>query len=413
MSEIKLFEVGTVVKERTSSTVVLEKQLQTTIEQNMETFFGVRFLKSEYMITSGRMDSIGIDENNSPVIFEYKRSSSENVINQGLFYLDWLLDHKADFKLLVIEKLGMEVADQIDWSVPCVICIANDFTKYDVHAVNQLEKQLQTTIEQNMETFFGVRFLKSEYMITSGRMDSIGIDENNSPVIFEYKRSSSENVINQGLFYLDWLLDHKADFKLLVIEKLGMEVADQIDWSVPCVICIANDFTKYDVHAVNQMQRNIKLVKYRKYGEDLLLFEHLNTPVAKPVTETSTISTSSTYTQKTHLEKLASASSHFKTLYTALCDYIESLGDDLVPNQLKLYLAYKKVQNIFCIEIYNKQILLRMKLDPDTVELEEGFTRDTRGIGHYGTGELEVSIKTAEDFQKAKKLIDRAYQETL
>lgn len=127
MSEIKLFEVGTVVKERTSSTVVLEKQLQTTIEQNMETFFGVRFLKSEYMITSGRMDSIGIDENNSPVIFEYKRSSSENVINQGLFYLDWLLDHKADFKLLVIEKLGMEVADQIDWSVPCVICIANDF----------------------------------------------------------------------------------------------------------------------------------------------------------------------------------------------------------------------------------------------------------------------------------------------
>ena len=61
----------------------------------------------------------------------------------------------------------------------------------------------------------------------------------------------------------------------------------------------------------------------------------------------------------------------------------------------------------------DSKILLRMKLDPDTVELEEGFTRDTRGIGHYGTGELEVSIKTAEDFQKAKKLIDRAYQETL
>lgn len=74
MSEIKLFEVGTVVKERTSSTVVLEKQLQTTIEQNMETFFGVRFLKSEYMITSGRMDSIGIDENNSPVILSIREA---------------------------------------------------------------------------------------------------------------------------------------------------------------------------------------------------------------------------------------------------------------------------------------------------------------------------------------------------
>lgn len=276
-----------------------------------------------------------------------------------------------------------------------------------------LEKQLQTTIEQNMETFFGVRFLKSEYAITSGRMDSIGIDENNSPVIFEYKRSTSENVINQGLFYLDWLLDHKADFKLLVIEKLGMEVAKQIDWSVPCVICIANDFTKYDVHAVNQMQKNIKLVKYRKYGDDLLLFEHLNAPIVKPVAEVNVTSTTTTYTQKTHLEKLATASNHFKTLYASLCDYIESLGDDLVANQLKYYLAYKKVQNIFCIEIYTKQIILRLKLNPDSVEIEDGFTRDMRGTGHYGTGDLEISIKTEMDFQKAVPLLERAYCEMI
>ena len=123
MAEIKLFSLCDGVKECSSSEVLLEKELQTLIEQNMETFFGVRFLKSEYSITNGRMDSIGIDENNSPVIFEYKRSQNENVINQGLFYLDWLLDHKADFKLLVIDKLGKEAADNIDWSVPCVICV--------------------------------------------------------------------------------------------------------------------------------------------------------------------------------------------------------------------------------------------------------------------------------------------------
>lgn len=283
--------------------------------------------------------------------------------------------------------------------------------KERIPATVLLEKQLQNIIEQNMETFFGVRFLKSEYVISNGRMDSIGIDENNSPVIFEYKRSSSENVINQGLFYLDWLLDHKADFKLLVIEKYGMSVADQIDWSVPCVICIANDFTRYDVHAVNQMQRNIKLVKYRKYDQDLIIFEHLNTPIAKPVTDASSTTTTTTTTQKTHLEKLASASNHFKTLYTTICDYIESLGDDLVANQLKLYLAYKKVQNVFCIEIYNKQIIIRMKINPDTVEIEDGFTRDMRNIGHYGTGDLEVSIKNENDFLKAKSLIERAYNE--
>lgn len=275
-----------------------------------------------------------------------------------------------------------------------------------------LEKELQTLIEQNMEIFFGVRFLKSEYAVTNGRMDSIGIDENNSPVIFEYKRSQNENVINQGLFYLDWLLDHKADFKLLVIDKLGMEAADNIDWSVPCVICVAHDFTKYDMHAVNQMQRNIKLVSYRRYDNGMLILEHLNTPIVKSIMENvGEENGKKNSTQKTHLEKLAAISENMKNLYHSICDFIESLGDDIVSNQLKLYLAYKKVQNMVCIEIYNKQIILFLKLNPDTVKLENGFTRDMRNIGHYGTGDLQITIKNAADFERAKPLLERAYNE--
>ena len=275
-----------------------------------------------------------------------------------------------------------------------------------------LEKELQTLIEQNMEIFFGVRFLKSEYAVTNGRMDSIGIDENNSPVIFEYKRSQNENVINQGLFYLDWLLDHKADFKLLVIDKLGMEAADNIDWSVPCVICVAHDFTKYDMHAVNQMQRNIKLVSYRRYDNGMLLLEHLNTPIVKPIMENvGDENGTKNSTPKTHLEKLATISENMKNLYHSICDFIESLGDDIVSNQLKLYLAYKKIQNMVCIEIYNKHIILYLKLNPETVELENGFTRDMRSIGHYGTGDLQITIKNAADFEKAKPLLERAYNE--
>ncbi len=288
----------------------------------------------------------------------------------------------------------------------------NDGVKECTSSEVVLEKELQTLIEQNMEIFFGVRFLKSEYAVTNGRMDSIGIDENNSPVIFEYKRSQNENVINQGLFYLDWLLDHKADFKLLVIDKLGMEAADNIDWSVPCVICVAHDFTKYDMHAVNQMQRNIKLVSYRRYDNGMLLLEHLTTPIVKPIMENmGDENGTKNSTQKTHLEKLAAISENMKNLYHSICDFIESLGDDIVSNQLKLYLAYKKVQNMVCIEIYNKQIILFLKLNPDTVKLENGFTRDMRSIGHYGTGDLQIMIKNAADFERAKPLLERAYNE--
>ena len=144
----------------------------------------------------------------------------------------------------------------------------------------QLEKHLQNIIEENMEVFLGVKFLATEYStgkVHNGRIDSLGIDENNCPVIIEYKRAINENVINQGLYCLDWLLDHRAEFKLLVMEKLGSDACENIEWSSPRLICIANDFTKYDIHAAKQINRNIDLIKYKNYEEELLLLEMVHT----------------------------------------------------------------------------------------------------------------------------------------
>ena len=277
-----------------------------------------------------------------------------------------------------------------------------------------LEKDLQKLLEENMFTFFGVTFLKSEYRITNGRMDSIGIDENNCPVIFEYKRSVNENVINQGLFYLDWLLDHKADFKLLVMDVLGKEKADNIDWSMPCVICIANDFTKFDEHAVNQMQRNIKLVRYRKFGDNLIAFEHLNAPQVQPITyeEPQTKpSFKSGWKDKDFKQYFAEAGEKNQNIFYSIRDYVLSLGDDIAENQLKLYVAFKKAKNFVCVEVYQSQILCHLKLNPDTVDLVPGFIEDVRTKGHWGTGDLRLIIKSIEDFEKVKPLIDRAYNE--
>jgi predicted transport protein len=40
-----------------------------------------------------------------------------------------------------------------------------------------------------------------------------------------------------------------------------------------------------------------------------------------------------------------------------------------------------------------------------------GFTENVRNKGHWGTGDLEIHIKSIDDFEKAKLLIDRAYNE--
>lgn len=290
--------------------------------------------------------------------------------------------------------------------------INGNVTQYPAGTVT-LEKELQTTIEKNMPVFFGVTFLASEFRTSNGgRMDSIGIDENHCPVIFEYKRSMNENVINQGLFYLNWLLDHKDSFKVLVINKLGLKAAEDIDWSMPRIICIAGDFTKYDEDAINQMNRNISLIRYKKFGDDLLMFEQLNENIVPPaIHEESSKETKSGQAGKTFDEQLKEADKSIKILYQNLSNYILSLGDDISETHLKLYAAFKKIRNIVTVVAYKKKLILNLPLDVTTVSFKEGFSRDVTNIGHWGFGAVEVHLKNKDDLENAKPLISKAYNE--
>jgi predicted transport protein len=273
-----------------------------------------------------------------------------------------------------------------------------------------LERELQLLIEKNMPAFFGVMFLKTEFITSNGgRIDSLGVDENFCPVIFEYKRTSTENVINQGLFYLDWLLDHKADFELLVMRTCGKEYSDKLDWSMPRLICIAGDFTKYDEYAVKQINRNIDLIRYKKFGDELIMFELINSNTVTPIKGGDEVSVVKASADKTFEEQLQNTDPILREIYLSIRDYILALGDDVTENQLKLYCAFKKIKNIVCAEVRVKSILLYLRLNPNNVTLELGFTRDVRDIGHWGTGELEITIKNTADFEKARPLLELAY----
>lgn len=296
-----------------------------------------------------------------------------------------------------------------------------------------VEKQLQTLIERQMEVFLGVRFLASEYSTGKthkGRIDSLGLDENGCPVIVEYKRHLNENVINQGLFYLDWLLDHQAEFRWLVMEKLSKDEASNIQWQGTRLLCIAADFTKYDEHAVAQINRNIELLRYKIFGKDLLLLELVNgsgmsipTPVPEPgpvqpepglepVPGTGTDPMPRAY--KTNAQQIEAAPPQVRRLLEQLESYVLSLGDDTQVKPLKLYTAYRKLKNFACsavIPIHDARIQLWIKLDPAMVEMEEGFSRDVTQVGHWGTGNVEANVRDEASLEKAKALLLRAYME--
>jgi len=277
-----------------------------------------------------------------------------------------------------------------------------------------LEKPLQHIIEANLEVFFGIKFVASEHATGkthAGRIDTLGLDENNCPVIIEYKRSMNENVINQGLFYLDWLMDHKAEFTLLVLKQFGDKTKDAIDWSAPRLICIANDFTRYDDHAVRQISRNIELIRYRYFGQGLLLFELVNVIANTTPSEQLPIkSNKHAKTDKRADEWLASYSSEMKDLFESLASFLLSLGDDVQRKDLKLYVAFKKIRNFASVTFLKSSLQIYLRLNPEKFTMEEGFLRDVRNVGHWGTGNLEVTLKNFNDLDKAKPLLQKAYE---
>lgn len=290
-------------------------------------------------------------------------------------------------------------------------------TELESHSV-ALEKSLQTLVEAHLETFLGIRFLATEYptgKTHGGRIDTLGIDENGCPCIIEYKRSSNENVINQGLFYLDWLLDHKGEFELLVMKKIGKEASSSIEWTSPRLLCIAGDFTRYDAHAVQQINRNIELLRYARFGDDLLLLELVNAVTSSDDAVSPSDSNGKPKAgsgNRTVADNLSLASQKLLNLYADFKANLLGMGDDVQVKQLKLYIAFRRIKNFATVEVQAKKelLLVFVKVDPDAVTLEEGFTRDVRKIGHWGTGDLEITIRSASDLKKAMPLLEKSYQ---
>jgi predicted transport protein len=202
----------------------------------------------------------------------------------------------------------------------------------------------------------------------------------------------------------------RGDFTIAVQHRLGAEAAGKIDWSGPRVLCIAGDFTRYDEYAVGQISRNIELLRYRRYGGDLLLLELVRAGSAAPAKKSVHLSE----TKETHpVAVIADADVGSKVLddvWESLQAFLEALGDDVQMKELEHYVAFRRLKNFACVKRQIRELLIWARLDPSTVALEEGFSRSVKGIGHAGTGDLEIRIKNAADLMRAQPLLLRSYQ---
>ena len=273
----------------------------------------------------------------------------------------------------------------------------------------KLEKEVQDLFERNLEELLGVRFVASEFVAGAGnRIDTLGIDENGFPVVIEYKLDKHKTVINQGVAYLVWLRNHQDAYWKAVFNKLGQAVADSIDFSSVRLICVAADFTRDDLGMYELMPGMIDLVRYRRFGEDQILLERITTADTTS-TKPLKVEGEKTGTDKPIGKWLAEADPTTKALFEALRQAILEQGEDVTEKETKLYFAFKRTRNFATVCYASKsEINLYLHLNPDEVQIREGI-RDVRSIGHWGTGSLEVRIKTLQDVELAKPLIQLAF----
>ena len=139
----------------------------------------------------------------------------------------------------------------------------------------KLEKDIQQVVEANMETLFGLEFVRSEFSVAEFRLDSLAYDEaNNAFVIVEYKKGSSYSVVDQGYSYLSVMLNNKAEFILEYNERTGKQLKrSDVDWSCSRVIFVSPSFNTYQKNSVNFKDVPFELWEIKKFEGGLIAVE--------------------------------------------------------------------------------------------------------------------------------------------
>lgn len=296
---------------------------------------------------------------------------------------------------------------------------------------NVVEREIQRLIEQNLTEVLGIHFLATEFSTTEGRIDTLGVDQNGSPVIIEYKRTQNDSVINQAAWYLEWLLDHKKDFEVLLHNNFKLVDGDSkkkimientsefIDWSNPRVICIAENYNKFDLGLVKFLPFTVELLKYRLY-DNLLSIEAENIQKGikfssqKRVTTDLENKTVREYGKEYKIEDLFKENwTESRELYDQFREKIFELDTNIEEKFTKKYISYK-LENIFCEIIPQaKGLWVHITMPIKKIQSNTLILQDVSNLGHWGTGETKFKIESINQLEEAIDYVRQSYNHSL
>lgn len=284
----------------------------------------------------------------------------------------------------------------------------------------KLEREIQTLFEQNLYQFTGLQFIKSEFTIKSNRIDTLAFDpETQAFVIIEYKRERNYSVIDQGVSYVNLMLEYKANFIVEYNETQPTQLKRKdIDWSQSRILFVAPSFTDFQKQSTNFKDLGIELWEIKRYQGDLVSINPLRKSKSAPSIK-QIESGGSTQIDKISKEikqydedyHLSDKTDDIKELYETYRDAILGLTGDLEIHPKKMYIAFRKgKRNFVYMNIRSKMIRLWVNMPFPLLDDPKHLARDVTNIGHWGNGDCEIDISDTENLEYILSLVKQIFK---
>jgi predicted transport protein len=282
----------------------------------------------------------------------------------------------------------------------------------------KLEKDIQKLFEDNLEQITDFTFVRTEFSLRNVRLDTLAFDEESkSFVIIEYKRDRNYSVIDQGISYLNLMLEYKSDFIVEYNESCNKNLKrDDVDWSQSKVIFVAPSFTNFQKQSSNFKNLPIELWEIKQFENGIIVIHPIKksqyAPSFKQVNSSNNDSELSkvveqikVYTEETHLE---GKTEEIKELYETFKIAILNLSSDIEVVPKKMYIAFKKEKNIADIRVQHKNLVLWLNMKKGELNDPRKLTIDASSKGHYGNGDYELHVSNSDNLEYIMSLVKQA-----
>ena len=252
----------------------------------------------------------------------------------------------------------------------------------------KLEKEIQSLVEQNIETFFQLEFVSSEYSIGNFRLDSLCFNpESKSFVIIEYKKGSSYSVIDQGFSYLSLMVNNKSDFIIEYNEKLGKNLRrNDIDWSQSRIIFVSPAFNTYQKNSVNFKNLPFELWEIKRYSNQTVTMNKFEASSQESIDSLDNIKNETIIKKVTNEIKVIGEEEHISKSEPILIEKWEELKEKFSAFENTEIISKKSYVSLMINKIniasfsFRKQVInidiIRGVLKTDNTKSKNYFTLD-------------------------------------